>query len=555
MAMNLKKGFPLFRKRFYFLLYLVYLTAVALFLLINYQLEKSQLLEAIDSRLLVAAKGVKHMLAEDFHDRALAPGSIAFSEEMINRKKINTFANEADFAYIYTLVPREGKFYFSAPTVTEEEARKRESWYFYPYLDIPSGFVEAFQEKLTRFVTYSDQWGHFRSVAVPEVTPLGRTYLVCADMKLKDFHQALWWRNLIHLAHGVAFLVLSVPFIVLYRRDNFYLKSLNRDLNQRGLELERMVLNRTLDLSQARKERVRAEREFRQFFNDAVVGIFRVDAHGRLLLANPKLAEMLGYQDQPELLADGAFDGSLFTSFQEEADIVPSGESQHYYYRETEFSRKSGGKIWISISSRKELDGDGKIFLWEGFAMDITERKRYENDIRRMALEDYLTGLPNRKSFMESLAKAIKMRQRNSHYGFGVLMIDLDDFKRINDTWGHLLGDRFLVEIAKRMLSVVRANDTVARLGGDEFAVLLSDLSDIKEVWEVAERLIQEVSCPIVLEGKDFFVTASVGMVEGTENREAATDFLRDADIAMYQAKASGKNRICLFGAGVEAPS
>ena len=542
------------RKRLYLLLYLAYLIGVGVFLFVSFLSERKELLESFDQRLLVAAKSLKHMLRPDFHDRAVAPDAISFAEELENRRRINAFAKESGFVYVYTLVAWKGKFYFSAPTVTEAEARQKESWFFYPYDDIPAAFVEAFERKQTRFVSYADQWGEFRSVAHPEVTELGRSYLACADLKIQDFNKLLWRRNLFNLGIGMVFLLMSVPFIFLYRRDNRSLIALNRDLNLRTLDLERMVLTRTLDLSQARRERVRAEREYRRLFDEAVVGIFRLAADGRLLLANPKLAELLGYASPAALLAETALDSSLFSGLPEHADSAGVGENRRFNYRETEFVKNSGDKIWVSISSRMERDGTGRVLYWEGFVMDITDRKRYEEDIRRMALEDFLTGLPNRKSFMEALSKKIKAQGRNPEVRFAVLMIDLDDFKAINDTWGHLFGDRYLAAVAKRMLAAVRPDDAVARLGGDEFAVLLADLACEEEAREVAERLIQEISRPIDIEGRMLQATASVGGVMGAGDPAEAADLLRDADSAMYQAKGEGKNRV-FFLARKAAPS
>ena len=123
---------------------------------------KKIIYSGIDNRLLTAANGIKYMLAPDFHDRAKNARSISFQEELRNRRALSDYSMETSFAYVYTLVEKDGEFFFSAPTVTEEEAREKKSWYFHPYKDIPSEFIKAYNEKKTVYVTYSDQWGKFR---------------------------------------------------------------------------------------------------------------------------------------------------------------------------------------------------------------------------------------------------------------------------------------------------------------------------------------------------------------------------------------------------------
>lgn len=547
--------FPYRRRRLYIALYLFYLACVALFLFVSFQMEKRHLMESVDTQLLIVAQSLKHMLAEDFHDRAVEEDSISFAEEMVNRWKINRFAQETGFIYIYTLVEKDGKFYFSAPTVTDEEAEERKSWYFYPYDDVPPEFCEAIERQETRFVSYRDQWGYFRSVAHPEISPGGHVYLACADLKIDDFQRLLWQNSLFNFTTGFLFLLMSVPFVLLYRRDNRYLKVLNCELSRRGTELEGMVEERTLDLRQALQDRIRAEKEFRQLFNDAVVGIFRMDATGRLVLANPRLAKLLGYASPQELLTDTDFDESIFLCFGM-GDLPSKGlKSNGLCYKEMEVRKKNGENLWVSLSSRKEMDSAGRLLYLEGFVTDVTERKRYEEEIQRMALEDHLTGLPNRKSFLDALHRSIKANHRNPRFSFAVLMIDLDDFKQVNDNWGHLFGDRVLIETSRRMKEAVRANDTLARLGGDEFAVLLEDIHDIEDVSDVASRIIKKVSHPLLIDDKVVRIGVSIGAVIKSEKHLDADAILQDADNAMYRAKNSGKNQMRLEQWNAVTPS
>jgi len=202
------------------------------------------IMKEIDQQLLLAAKALKFMLAPDFHDRAINQDSISFAEELRNREAISGYANDTDFTYLYTLVEQNGKFYFSAPTVTEEEAKERKSWYFYPYDDIPADFVTALREKKTVFVNYSDQWGRFRSIALPQTSPGGRTYLACADFRIKDM-DAIMRHNLI------ISLLTAIFFRSFFRSYNAELQEINIELINHKEHLEEEVVERTSKLQSA----------------------------------------------------------------------------------------------------------------------------------------------------------------------------------------------------------------------------------------------------------------------------------------------------------------
>jgi len=213
------------------------------------------ILREIDQQLLLAAKALKFMLAPDFHDRAIDKDSISFAEELRNREAISGYADDTDFTYVYTLVEQEGKFYFSAPTVTEEEAKERKSWYFYPYDDVPAGFVEALREKKTVFVNYADQWGRFRSIALPQTSPGGRTYLACADFQIKDMDAIMRHDLVISIITAGYFFLSSLPFIIFFRgffrSYNAELREINTELTKHKEHLEEEVVERTRKLQAA----------------------------------------------------------------------------------------------------------------------------------------------------------------------------------------------------------------------------------------------------------------------------------------------------------------
>ena len=161
--------------------FLAYLSAVVLYTLWSYHEREKLIIAELDDKISTAAMAVKFMLAPDFQDRAVNEKSITYKEELKNRDALNGFVKETGFTWIYTLVEKDGNFYFSAPTVTGQEANEKKSWYFYPYKDIPEEFVTAFRDKKPCYLNYSDQWGTYRSVAIPQITENGRVYLSCAD--------------------------------------------------------------------------------------------------------------------------------------------------------------------------------------------------------------------------------------------------------------------------------------------------------------------------------------------------------------------------------------
>jgi diguanylate cyclase (GGDEF)-like protein len=179
--------------------------------------------------------------------------------------------------------------------------------------------------------------------------------------------------------------------------------------------------------------------------------------------------------------------------------------------------------------------------------LEIVEHKCTQQKLRQQALHDALTGLPNRTLFMGHLQKAVQRSHRNKDYLFAVLFIDLDGFKSINDTWGHAVGDSLLVAIARLLKSCSRDVDTVARLSGDEFTILLEDLSDAQDAIAIAERILDKFSVSIHLENCQVFPGASIGIVFGAATYQNSSQLLKDADLTMYRAKASGKGRYAIF--------
>ncbi|MBV9868758.1 MAG: EAL domain-containing protein [Abitibacteriaceae bacterium] len=193
-------------------------------------------------------------------------------------------------------------------------------------------------------------------------------------------------------------------------------------------------------------------------------------------------------------------------------------------------------------------------YLFSAFISDITERKKSEEQLQQSALFDALTGLPNRTLFMDRLGLMVKRAKRHPEVGFAVLFIDLDNFKVVNDSMGHTVGDQLLIAVARRLEPCLRPGDTVARLGGDEFTILLEDSGDLTAATHVAERIQNTLAAPFTLNDRPLFISASIGIAGGElhlTDQDVPTDYLeallRDADTAMYRAKAQGRASYAVF--------
>ncbi|MDX2097273.1 MAG: EAL domain-containing protein [Leptolyngbyaceae cyanobacterium bins.59] len=198
----------------------------------------------------------------------------------------------------------------------------------------------------------------------------------------------------------------------------------------------------------------------------------------------------------------------------------------------------------FSYEARLVVSGEHELLM---IIRDMTTRKSYESKLIHDALHDSLTDLPNRDLFINRLESLIDANKTTSGALFGVLFVDLDRFKFINDSLGHLMGDQLLITIARKLEACMEPGDIVARLGGDEFAILLHQITDISHVIRTVERIQRELSHPTWLENHQVFTTASIGIVLSNLNYERPEDMLRDADTAMYQAKSLGKARYMIF--------
>ncbi len=226
--------------------------------------------------------------------------------------------------------------------------------------------------------------------------------------------------------------------------------------------------------------------------------------------------------------------------------IAIAAQQQQPYQVEYRILTKAGEERWLSESGQISTDTQYSN-CWAGLIRDVTETHQLEDQLRRDVFHDQLTRLPNRGLFMDRLAQSIRRYQRYPSNKFAVLFLDLDRFKVVNDSLGHLMGDLLLQHVAQRLQTCLRPADTIARIGGDEFTILVEDAKNSADVFLVADRILQALSTPFLLEGHEVYSSASVGIAFSSSEYQAPEELIRDADIALYRAKASGKARYMVF--------
>ena len=292
----------------------------------------------------------------------------------------------------------------------------------------------------------------------------------------------------------------------------------------------------------------KSEEQFRLTFEMAPIGMAITTLDGKFKRVNQALCDSLGYTSQ-ELLQFSFTD----ISYPEDIELHLSLEKKLAEGKEEDFQiekrylAKDNRVVDTLLKVVIVRDSNGKPLHFNNQILDITERKQMERQLLHDALHDGLTQLPNRALFMDRLEQQLKRTQTQEQYEFAVLFLDLDRFKVVNDSVGHLIGDKLLIEIARRLEECINPTDTVARLGGDEFTILLENIQSIEEATLVAERIYHALALPFHLDGYELFTSASIGIALSSDGYEKPEDILRDADLTMYSAKEQGKARYEVF--------
>ena len=277
---------------------------------------------------------------------------------------------------------------------------------------------------------------------------------------------------------------------------------------------------------------------FRSLYQHAVdAALLHTMDGGTLLDANPRAEQLLGF-------GAGGLVGRSLTDLwaaharQRSRTAYAQLEERTHHRFELDLLHRSGKVLTVEISaSRVELAGETMVLSQ---VRDIRGRRQRESQLRHAARHDPLTDLPNRFSFHEHLGRAVERASRRANYHFALLLIDLDRFKTVNESLGHPVGDRLLLEVANRLRDCVGPGDLLARISGDEFAILVDRISGVIDARQMAERVNRALSDPVSLEGRELFTSAGIGITISNPLYRNADDCLRDADTALYRAKASG---------------
>ncbi len=351
---------------------------------------------------------------------------------------------------------------------------------------------------------------------------------------------------LVQLSEQLGFGVILAAFpliLFVYFTYRMYLKNVEMSISQAEIakEYAAVLEERTAALRES-------EQRFRSAFNYAPIGIALVSSQGRWIKVNHAMCSILGYDAEEFLTKD--FQQMIFP---EDLDATLSrinslltGQTSNYQM-EQRYLHKNGRTVWASwsVSAASDLNPESANLIFQ--IQDITDRKLTEQKLQHEATHDPLTGLPNRSYFMTRLTETLQKKLRDPLHQVSVLFIDLDRFKYVNDSLGHIVGDRLLVAISKRLHDCMRPSDTVARLGGDEFTILVEGNYDLVEVTRIAERIQQKFNLAFDINGNEIYSSASIGILHASEAHSSSEEMMRDADTAMYRAKRLGKARHEVF--------
>ncbi len=279
-------------------------------------------------------------------------------------------------------------------------------------------------------------------------------------------------------------------------------------------------------------------------------GLWDWELHSNQIYYSPRWKSMLGYDENE--ISDSP-DEWLNRVHPEDLERLKLDLAAHlqgttaHFENEHRMLHKDGTYRWMLSRGLAVMDNGAVATRFAGSQTDVTDRKYAEEKLLHDAFYDTMTGLPNRGLFIDHLSLAVERAKRKDDYRYAVLFLDLDRFKDVNDVYGHLLGDKLLAIVAQKLYKRLRSTDTFARFGGDEFVILLEDITSIDDAQQVANWIVQELSSPFEVDTHEIRISASIGLVMSEKGYQSADEVLRDADIAMYHAKANGKSRYDIF--------
>jgi len=317
-----------------------------------------------------------------------------------------------------------------------------------------------------------------------------------------------------------------------------------------------------LETGAGRSEALRqaAEADLEHYFSAIPTGAMTVDAQGRIRLCNRRALDLFGLSEAALKAVDWSspsiqilkVDGNTLDAAQMPMNLARATGAQVADVVMGVERPDDGDWAWVSCSAHPKFDPAGQVAEVLCILDDATQRRTAETELAVQTFRDRLTGLPNRTLFMERLSQAILRSDRRKLFS-AVLFLDLDRFKVVNDSLSHEIGDLLLVQVAKRLTACIRPEDTVARLGGDEFVVLFEDIHTVNDGLSVADRIAQSNLNPFHIQGHEVFITCSMGIALSTDGATGPSELIRDAEVAMYRAKAKGERSIEVFDPSMNA--
>jgi diguanylate cyclase (GGDEF)-like protein/PAS domain S-box-containing protein len=350
------------------------------------------------------------------------------------------------------------------------------------------------------------------------------------------------------LKYGVVVLIAAIPIIVMFLMSAHFIFDRSKAIEESQAKLLEMAKRESMIAIEHAVELKISEERFHSAFTNAAIGMTLVDQSGNILQVNQAACRLFGYEEN-ELIGSAlrallpADDVTLL--LKDIAALHDGGESPAQ--RELHCFNKAGDRLSVAFNVsyfQKAASYPADVIVQ---IQDISDRKKIEESLLHIAYHDALTGLPNRVYFRAQLAKAIARLKRNPSAQFAVMFLDFDRFKSVNDSLGHSAGDQLLIAFSKRIQAALRPADMVARLGGDEFAVLVEDMQSNTSALDLAKRLQEMFLEPFRTNDTDITSSASIGICYSAARHETPDDVIRDADLAMYKAKASGKAQHAVF--------
>lgn len=560
---------------------LLYILFVIGFTYLTVVHEKAMLYQKLDEQLTDAAIVTQLLLPDDLHRQDMAKNDLNNNQQRQNILALSEFTDQRDIIYVYTLIQRGEQILFTSSSATPEERQSGEqlSFYFDHYDDVDQRVFDIFKTKETTFLEYTDQWGTFRSVYIPSYAPDGSFYLSVADLSISHI-QALINQQIFNS-------VLIAIFFLLFAYPIYF--TATRKLKHDAIKLNEKVQRQTIALQASQHQLLQNQsalleltKENYQNKTEALTNIVNVTAKQ---LGVERVSIWLFNEDKTAIISQIAYEnGHISTAY----EVFEAKEYPLYFKTIRDQGYISAADITTDPSISEFLDylqglgitsmldtpiyAEGSVIgitccehtgpkrTWskheEEFVRSISDlcaqvilnerRKEAEQRLNQQAHYDELTRLPNRVLFADRFTQAVA-HSNETHALMAICFIDLDNFKPVNDNYGHDAGDQLLMEVAKRLKEATRQTDTISRQGGDEFTLLLNDIESKSQCEQLLSRINQALSQPYLIGDTHHKISASIGATLYPNDDADLDTLLRHADQAMYQAKLSGKNKQCFF--------